>query len=85
MVAATLRREARLVIQGKDFGGLRFQAGLPQGCPLSCFVFILCADPLLQALRRARGVGAASGFVDDWSAALGANNWKEAVGLSPLY
>ncbi len=81
MIMAMLQCEARLVLNGHEFGGLRFVAGLPQGCPLSCFVFILCVDPLLAAFSRARGVRAASGFVDDWAAALYANDWQTAMEL----
>ena len=75
-----LRGQVRLVLQGKDRGGLFFAAGLPQGCPLSCFVFLLCADPLLQKLWESRGARAVSGFVDDWSIAIQGATFPEALG-----
>ena len=74
-----LRCEARLVIRGHDYGGLFFQAGLPQRCPLSSFLFVLCVDPLLSALKRSTGVCAASGFVDDWATAIAASDWNQAA------
>jgi len=61
--------EAVLTIQGHEFEPLRYVSGLPQGCPLSCFLYILGVDPLLRALEREAGVERASGFVDDWGAA----------------
>ena len=58
---------------------MQFQAGLPQGCPLSCFIFILCIDPLLVALSKVNGVRAVAGFVDDWSAACHGAVWAECL------
>ena len=79
MITAMLRGQVRLVLQGKDRGGLFFAAGLPQGCPLSCFVFLLCADPLLQKLMESLGARAVSGFVDDWSIAIQGATFPEAL------
>ena len=65
-----LESEAVLMLDRRDMGALKFELGIPQGCPLSCFLYIICADPFLAALERTEGVEVASGFVDDWSAAL---------------
>ena len=40
---------------------------------------MICIDPLLSAFRRAAGVTATSGFVDDWSAACAGATFQEAV------
>ena len=69
MIESMIEGEVRLVIQEFERGGMRFLAGLHQVCPLSCFLFFICADPLLQATF---------GFVDDWAAACGGGTFAEA-------
>ena len=63
-----LESEAVLMLDRREMGTVKFGLGIPQGCPLSCFLYIICADPFLTALERTAGVEVASGFVDDWSA-----------------
>ena len=69
LIMAMLQTEARLVLQGVEQRGCRFLAGLAQGCPLSCLVYVICVDPLLKYLSQQRDVEGVSGFVDDWSVA----------------
>ena len=69
LIMYLIKGEVRLILYGHEYGGAIYQAGLPQGCPLSCFLFVICIDPLLTALRKISGVQATSGFVDDWAAA----------------
>ena len=57
-----------LIINGAEQGSFETLAGLTQGCPASCFLYIIAIDPLLQALARIPGVEIVCGFVDDWSA-----------------
>ena len=58
-----------LMINGEEHAPLELLTGLTQGCPASCFLFIIAVDPLLQALSKLDGVKLVSGFVDDWSVA----------------
>ena len=74
-----LQGEVRLLLQGQEKGGLQFQAGFPQGCPLNCFLFVICVDPLLTAMRKAANVKAASGFVDYWAAACVGKSFDQAA------
>ena len=52
---------------GGETKGLSLESGLAQGDPLSCFVFILCVDPLLCKLQSLPRVAGVTGFVDDWN------------------
>jgi len=67
-IMAFMHSEAFLLLGGKERGSVRFSSGYPQGCPLSCFLYIIIVDPLLTALSKEASV--VSGFVDDWSAGL---------------
>ena len=51
-IDAMMEGEAVLVLDGKEAGAAQLATGLPQGCPLSCFIYILCVDPLLKALEE---------------------------------
>ena len=79
LIMSLIKGEVRLMLHGHEFGGAVYQAGLPQGCPLSCFIFVICIDPLLAALRRTDGVNATSGFVDDWAAACQGTTWEQSL------
>ena len=79
LIMSLIKGEVRLMLHGHEFGGAVYQAGLPQGCPLSCFIFVICIDPLLTALRRTDGVNATSGFVDDWAAACQGATWEQSL------
>jgi len=68
LLLAFLPGEVHLVFQGVETAGVRFFSGLAQGCPLSCFLFILIVDPFLQYIDKFPGVVGTSGFVDDWAA-----------------
>ena len=57
------------MLQGVEQRGCRFLAGLAQGCPLSCLVYVICVDPLLKFLSQQPHISGVSGFVDDWSVA----------------
>jgi len=59
--------EAILMFDGAEVGSLRPRHGLPQGCPLSCLLYVIAVDPLLHYLRQMPGVEVTSGFVDDWT------------------
>ena len=56
-----------LIFWGEQ-AGLSLESGLAQGDPLSCFIFILCVDPLLCKLQSLPDVAGVAGFVDDWNA-----------------
>ena len=69
MVGAMMMNISVLRLRGQEFGAMEFLAGLTQGCPLSCFLYVIAVDPLLAELERVWGVKDVSGFVDDWSIA----------------
>ena len=69
LISHFLGGEAILMFDRDDQGSLRPCHGLPQGCPLSCLLYIIAVDPLLHFLRKLPGVIATSGFVDDWTIA----------------
>jgi len=56
-----------LVFQGAVTEGIQYGLGLAIGCPLSCYLFLLIADPLLHQLSATRGVVGLSAFADDWT------------------
>ena len=56
-----------LVLDGLEYGPLRLLAGLTQGCPASCMLYIIAVDAMLSALQRIPRLRGVSGFVDDWS------------------
>ena len=41
--------------------------GLPQGCPLSCILYVLAVDGMLEYVSRKEGVDLVIAFCDDWS------------------
>ena len=68
LVANMMVSVAILLLNGTEHDPLELLSGLTQGCPASCFLYIIAVDPLLQALQATDGVQIVSGFVDDWSA-----------------
>ena len=56
-----------LVFRGVATEGIQFLSGLAQGCPLSCYLFLLIVDPLLHRVARVNGVIGLSAFADNWS------------------
>ena len=42
-------------------------AGLAQGCPLSCVLYVLAVHAMLEYTSRVQGVDLAVVFCDDWS------------------
>jgi len=52
LILAMLEGEVALLLRGREAGHAEYHSGLAQGCPLSCFIFILCVDPFLVALDR---------------------------------
>ena len=68
MIEHLMVNNSILMLNGVEHNPLELFAGLTQGCPLSCFLYIIAIDPLLQALQKVDGVQIVSGFVDDWSA-----------------
>ncbi len=69
VVTKLMVNDSVLMINGKEWASFLTKAGLTQGCPASCFLYIIAVDPLLCALNRVDGIRLVSGFVDDWSAA----------------
>ena len=55
------------VFRGVATEGIQFLSGLAQGCPLSCYLFLLIVDPLLHRIARFNGVAGLSAFADDSS------------------
>ena len=41
--------------------------GLAQGCPLSCILYVLAVDAMLEYTSKLRSVDLVVGFCDDWS------------------
>ncbi len=68
MLEKLMVNDSILILNGSEQGSFASLAGLTQGCPVSCFLYIIAIDPLLQALQSIPGVNIVSGFVDDWSA-----------------
>ena len=68
LVRKLVVNDSILVINGVEQGSIISLAGLTQGCPASCFLYVIAVDPLLEAVKRVPGVIVVSGFVDDWSA-----------------
>lgn len=68
-VKAFLHNVAYLAVGGREVGQARFLAGLPQGCPLSCYLYIIAIDPYLARLDSVVGAEATTAFVDDWCVA----------------
>ena len=67
-----------LVFRGVETAAVKFGfSGLAQGCPLSCFLYLLVIDPLLHKIRKHPGVLQLSAFADDWTIA--------CQGLLPLF
>ena len=57
LIETMLESEAVLMLDRREMGAVKFELGIPQGCPLSCFLYIICADPFLAALERTEQVG----------------------------
>ena len=67
LILAFLPGTVHLVFRGIETDGVSFLSGLAQGCPLSCFIFLLIVDPLLHKLSSTSGVVGLSAFADDWT------------------
>ena len=77
LLLAFLPGTVHLVFRGVETTAVSFLSGLAQGCPLSCFLYILVIDPLLHKIRKHPGVLQLSAFADDWTIA--------CQGLLPLF
>ena len=48
--------KASVQINGKLSPEYKIERGLKQGCPLSCLLFIIAFEPLLERIRRTQGI-----------------------------
>ncbi|HIF32153.1 MAG TPA: reverse transcriptase-like protein [Planctomycetaceae bacterium] len=71
-----------LLLNGVERGELELPTGLTQGCPASCWLYIIAVDPLIAALAKTPGVDVVSGFVDDWS--VGCENYAALESVASL-
>lgn len=63
LVHVLLSNAPVLCLGGEEYGSLELAAGLTQGCPASCLLYIIGVDPMLASLSRLPGVSGVSGFV----------------------
>ena len=56
LLLAFLPGTVHLVFRGSETAAVSFLSGLAQGCPLSCFLYLLVIDPLLHKIRKHPGV-----------------------------
>ena len=63
----TLNNEITLTIMGRTCNPIKLKTGLPQGCPLSCMLYVLQADPFLEYVSTLAGVDRAVAFCDDFN------------------
>ena len=46
---------------------LQLHSGLAQGCPLSCNIYVLAVDPVLEYTHNFTNIEMVIGFCDDWT------------------